>query len=208
MKEASGAALCSSPTPALGLRHRLCPTARHRLALGGGRSFSKLQSSLTAGLWRRRFQHCLYWLDPQRTRYRYGYGSPWSLAGLVHALRRASASLLGLGRRRRGGIVIVIIVHSEWGPSSTPNIQFVLCGAKQNYFYIKKTPRLGKGGPSSPHFDQCQAWNWGPHGWSTASPWRRVRRYSSRRGGDGGKANVAITEEGGRLFYRPFCPLL
>jgi hypothetical protein len=24
------------------------------------------------------------WLDPQRTRYGFGYGSPWSLAGLVH----------------------------------------------------------------------------------------------------------------------------
>jgi hypothetical protein len=27
---------------------------------------------------------------------------------------------------------------------------------------------------------------------------------SSRRGGDGGKANVAITEEEGRQLYRPF----
>jgi hypothetical protein len=30
---------------------------------------------------------------------------------------------------------------------------------------------------------------------------------SSWRGGDGGKENVAITEEGGRPFYRPFRPL-
>ncbi len=27
------------------------------------------------------------WLDPQRTRYGFGYGSPWSPVGLVHALR-------------------------------------------------------------------------------------------------------------------------
>ncbi len=63
------------------------------------------------------------------------------------------------------------------------------------------------GGPRSPHFDQYQAWNWGPHGWATASPWQRVRRLFSRRGGDGGKVNVAITEEGGRPSYRPFRPL-
>ncbi len=34
MKEDSGAAFCSSPSPALGLRHRLCPTARHGRSTG------------------------------------------------------------------------------------------------------------------------------------------------------------------------------
>ncbi len=38
MKEDSGAAFCSSPAPALGLLHRLRPTARHGCSTGGGRS--------------------------------------------------------------------------------------------------------------------------------------------------------------------------
>jgi hypothetical protein len=33
------------------------------------------------------------WLDPQRTSYGFGYGSPWSLAGLVHAPFRKSSIL-------------------------------------------------------------------------------------------------------------------
>ncbi len=33
------------------------------------------------------FSRTVYtWLDPQRTRYGFGYGAPWSSAGLTHAL--------------------------------------------------------------------------------------------------------------------------
>ncbi len=32
------------------------------------------------------------WLDPQRMSYGFGYGSPWSLAGLAHAPFRKSAT--------------------------------------------------------------------------------------------------------------------
>jgi hypothetical protein len=70
------------------------------------------------------------WLDPQRTRYGFGYGSPWSLAGLAHALGGHLLRCLAWGKRRCGGVVVVTIVQLEWGPSSTPNIRFVLCGAK------------------------------------------------------------------------------
>ncbi len=95
------------------------------------------------------------------------------------AYSSSSSSIRSGGRLRH-------LIFGRPGRSQTP------------YFHINKSPLLGKEGPSSPHFDQCQAWNWGPQGWPTASPRRRVGRlirfgvnFSNlfRRGGDGGKAN-------------------
>ncbi len=36
------------------------------------------------------------WLDPERTRYGFGYGCPWSPAGLVHALEEDIVFIAGL----------------------------------------------------------------------------------------------------------------
>jgi hypothetical protein len=56
------------------------------------------------------------WLDPQRTSYGFGYGSPWSLAGL-HALGEIVIFIIRLRwlYLRQGGMVVVTIVHLEWG---------------------------------------------------------------------------------------------
>jgi hypothetical protein len=46
------------------------------------------------------------WLDPKKTRYGFGYGSPWSPAGLVHALEEdivLAARLWGVPARGRSG---------------------------------------------------------------------------------------------------------
>jgi hypothetical protein len=171
------------------------------IALGGGRSFYSCIIPSGWPIWRRRFQHCLYLVGPQRTRYGFGYCSPWSPAGLIHALDEDIAFSACLwGSTCNGGIVVVAIIHLEWGSSSSSNTRS--CWAEPNtiYFYINKTPCLGMEGPRSPQFGSCQACNWGPQGWPTASPWRRVcrlirlgvnkkKKNSSRRGGDGGKAN-------------------
>ncbi len=85
-------------------------------------------------------------MDPQRTRY--GYGSPWSPAGLVHALRRTSSSPPARRRCLHGGVVVVFMVHLEWGPSSTSNIRPSGRSLTSDYYIHKycKLPRLGNGG--------------------------------------------------------------
>jgi hypothetical protein len=57
------------------------------------------------------------WLDPQRMSYGFGYGSPWSLAGLVHTsaeivLITVLSSTAGL---RWGGVVTVILSLTSGG---------------------------------------------------------------------------------------------
>ncbi len=37
------------------------------------------------------------WLDPQRTRYGFGYGFPWSSAGLIRALGALCPMLVAFG---------------------------------------------------------------------------------------------------------------
>ncbi len=71
------------------------------------------------------------------------------------------------------------------------------------------------GWPRSLQLGYCYAWNWGlqaGYGFALAASMsvdslRPEFLNSSWRGGDGGKANVATTEEGGRLFllsiFRP-----
>jgi hypothetical protein len=58
-------------------------------------------------------------LDLQRRSYGFGYGSPWSLVGLVHALAGVAFLVVCLqkGYLRQGGMVVVIIIHLEWGSS-------------------------------------------------------------------------------------------
>ncbi len=85
MKEASGAALCSSPSPALGYGIVFALRRDMAVALGRGRSFYSYPYWLAYG---GGDSSTVYiWLDHQRTRYGFDYGSPWSLAGLIHALK-------------------------------------------------------------------------------------------------------------------------
>ena len=59
------------------------------------------------------------WLDPPRTRYGFGYGSPWSPAGLVHALKEDIVFASARGCRLHGGVVVVFIAHLERRPQSS-----------------------------------------------------------------------------------------
>jgi hypothetical protein len=58
-------------------------------------------------------------LDPQRRSYGFGYRSPWSLVGLVHALAGVAFLVVRLqkGYLRQGGMVVVIMINLEWGSS-------------------------------------------------------------------------------------------
>jgi hypothetical protein len=97
------------------------PRRAMAVAPGGGRSLYRLLSPLTAGLWGRRFQYCLYLVGPPEDSLRLwlrqslvpGRTPPCSEEDIIFAA--------GFGRRRRWGVVVVLIVHLEWGPSSTPN---------------------------------------------------------------------------------------
>jgi hypothetical protein len=85
------------------------------------------------------------WLDPQRTRYGFGYGSPCSLAGLIHALKDDIVSASGSGAMPAQGhsghphrpIGVGAVSSSNIRPSGR---------SLTSYFYINKLPRLGKGG--------------------------------------------------------------
>ncbi len=114
------------------------------------------------------------WLDPQRTRYGFSYGSPWSPAGLTHALGAIAshADRLWCGCCT-GGVVVVIIVY--WGSPPSSNIRphgrsqtsttYTLINAVPGYERPRQLASLsskpGTGGPKS---------------WPTATPVRRVRR--------------------------------
>ncbi len=60
------------------------------------------------------------WLDPQRTSYGFGYGSFWSLAGLIYAPSRGRPlrHLIFVAGYTVGGVVVIIIAHLQWGSSS------------------------------------------------------------------------------------------
>jgi hypothetical protein len=51
-----------------------------------------------------------------------------------------------LGRYLHGGIVVIIIVHLEWGSSSSSNTYPFWAEPNVKHIYINKTPRLGMGG--------------------------------------------------------------
>jgi hypothetical protein len=107
-------------------------------APGRGRSFTAALS-LAAGLWRRRFQHCLYLVGPPedslRLRLRLslvpGRTRPCSEGG--HRLHCPA-----LGRCLNGGIVVVATVHLEWGSSSSSNTCPFWAKPNKLYFYITK----------------------------------------------------------------------
>ncbi len=84
-------------------------------------------------------------MDPQRTRYGFGYGCPWSLAGIVHALEEDIVLIAGLWGEL-GGVVVVTIVQLEWGSSSSSHTRLFWAEPNINNFYINKLLRLGNGG--------------------------------------------------------------
>jgi hypothetical protein len=113
-KEASGAAFCGLPPSTLGLRHRLRPTAWDTaVAPGGRRSFIAASHPSNWPFGGGILSAVLPRLDLQRMGYGFGYGSPWSLAGLVHVsggghlpccrFRRCTAAL---------GVAAALIVHT------------------------------------------------------------------------------------------------
>jgi hypothetical protein len=72
---------------------------------------------------------------------------------------------------------------------------------------MNKTPRLGKAGAQLAALGPIPSLELGDPRLDYGSALATSTSVSSRRGGDGGKANVAITEEEGRPLYRPFRPL-
>ncbi len=46
----------------------------------------------------------------------FGYGSPWSLTGLIHALAEIAILIVRLWWQylQLGGVVVVIFIHLEW----------------------------------------------------------------------------------------------
>jgi hypothetical protein len=50
------------------------------------------------------------------------------------------------------GVVVVIIIHLEWGSSSSSNTRSFWAEPNIIYFYINKMPHLGMKGPRSLYF--------------------------------------------------------
>jgi hypothetical protein len=128
------------------------------------------------GLWRRRLQHCLYLVGPPedslRLRLRHSLvpGRTHPCSGGGHRLR-----CLPLGQHLHGGVVVIIIVHLEWGPSSTPNIRSFWAEPNINtstQIKCRAWVRVGLGRRnlvnSTPGTGDSKL--------ATASPQRRVRR--------------------------------
>ncbi len=87
-EEFSCTALSSSPPSILELRHRPCPTARTPSPQRQVEDVALCFITLAAGLFGGGVYSVFYtWFDPQKTSYGFGYSSPNSLAGLIHALR-------------------------------------------------------------------------------------------------------------------------
>ncbi len=102
-------------------------------------------SSLAAGLWRRRLQHCLNLVGPPedllRLRLSLVPGRTRPCFGGGHRLRCRP-----LGPYQNGGLVIVAIVQLEWGSSSSSNTHLFWAEPKTNNFDINKLLRLGNEG--------------------------------------------------------------
>jgi hypothetical protein len=92
------------------------------VAPGGGRSFYSCTYPSGWPMEGGDYSNVYTWLDPQRTRYGFGYGFPWSPAGLTHALGAivSRADRLWCGYCT-GGVVVIIIVY--WGSPSSSNIR-------------------------------------------------------------------------------------
>ncbi len=119
-------------------------------------------STLTAGLSGGGVYSVVYtWLDPQRKRYSFSYGSPWYLAGLVHALRGYpllhlfSGAVAGRHSGRCHGPsrvgVVFVIKYLFWAWLCIKHIH-IIC---RSWVW---------GGPSqvAATFNSSYAWNWGP----------------------------------------------
>jgi hypothetical protein len=119
------------------------------VAPGGGRNFYSCIIPSGWPIWRRRFQHCLYLVGPPEDSLRLqlrrslvpGRIRPCSGGG--HRLHCPP-----LGWYLHAGVVVVIIVHLEWGSSSSSNTRSFWAEPNIIYFYINKTPRLGMEGPT------------------------------------------------------------
>ncbi len=139
----------------------------------------QLHLTLAAGLFGGGNYSDVYtWLDPPRTGCGFGYGSPWSPAGLVNALEAIVSLAARLwGGTCTGGVVVVIIVHLEWGSSSSSNTHSLWAEPDIKHFYINKPRAWVRGGPRSPPFLlQTKPGTGDPKSRPTATSWRRVRR--------------------------------
>jgi hypothetical protein len=80
-------------------------------------------------------------------------------------------------RYLHGGVVVVIMVHLNWGPSSSSNTRSLCAEPNNRHIYINKTPRLGMGGAQvADILVQAKPGTGGPKSWPMAMPWRRVRQ--------------------------------
>jgi hypothetical protein len=117
------------------------------VAPGGGRSF---YSCIYPNGWPIEggdYSDVYTWLDPQRTRYGFGYGSPWSSAGLVHALGAIVSLLPALDRFLHGGRSGRHHRLLKWGLPSSSNIRSFWAEPDINYLYMNKRSAWVLGGP-------------------------------------------------------------
>ncbi len=155
------------------------------IAPGRGRSFYSCTYPSSWPMEGGDYSDVYTWLDPQRTRYGFGYGSPWSPAGLTHAqgaiVSRADRLWFGYCT---GGVVVVIIVY--WGSPSSSNIR---PHGRHQPLTHSLMPCLGMRRPRQWQVFSSYAWNWGPRAASTSvdSPEAGIlfTKDSSRRGGGG-----------------------
>jgi hypothetical protein len=119
------------------------------VAPGGGRGFYSCIIPSGWPIWRRRFQHCLYLVGPPEDLLRRSLvpGRTHPCSGGGHCPHCPP-----LGRYLHGGVVVILIVHLEWGSSSSSNTRSFLAEPNIIYFYTNKTQPLGMEGPRSPHF--------------------------------------------------------
>jgi hypothetical protein len=80
------------------------------------------------------------WLDPQRTRYGFGYGSPWSPAGVVHVMAEST--------------IVIGSTPTTEGGECRPSHRLALAVAVVSHTHILNKhplPPLGSGVPRSRH---------------------------------------------------------